>query len=236
MIIMEKRGQVFLLAAIILSLAIFSLVLIYNNYEEKILLEDFPDLSKNYQVEAKKVVSESLISGDSASITEIKLNTFTEDYLNKYARKVDPNIGFIYIFRRTTEQVINGKNKVIMNVKNYLSNKDLPANVYPVYDLGGTINPNPNADTVFSDNSNALVDISMGSDEFIFKKTIPVRLNNFGDYSGYELPIGANELKLEIGGIFYNMDLNGNELQIIARSQTGTNQSISFPNLEGGSS
>ncbi len=197
---MEKRGQVFLVAGIILALVLFSVSVVYNNYEEKILLEDFPDLSENYEREATKVVNEALLSGSNPAEVSTELDEFTSDYVD-YARERDPNIGFVYVYWDRKEQ-----NYII---RNYLKEGD-PINFE---------NNNGELDTIFPTTENALTDISIETGEFTFKKTIPVKLNNFDeDYSGTTTDL----IKMEIGGIFYPVDaLNPERLQILAKSSSG---------------
>ncbi len=197
---MEKRGQVFLVAGIILALVLFSVSVVYNDYEEKILLEDFPDLSENYEREATKVVNEALLSGSNPAEVSTELDEFTSDYVD-YARERDPNIGFVYVYWDRKEQ-----NYII---RNYLKEGD-PINFE---------NNNGELDTIFPTTENALTDISIETGEFTFKKTIPVKLNNFDeDYSGTTTDL----IKMEIGGIFYPVDaLNPERLQILAKSSSG---------------
>jgi len=203
---MKKRGQIFLVAAVILAFAIFSISLIFNDYEEKILLEDFPDLTKNYQIEAKKIVNEALLSDEPI---EDKLDEFTLDYVN-YARTIDPNIGFVYVYKKVDEA----------KIKNY---GNAPVDVLGTGPTSQTISN----DTVFNRGANALTDISLEVGNISFKKTIPVRLTNFGDYDSADIDApGTGQLQLEIGGFFYPITLKDKGLSIIATSNVLESQRV----------
>lgn len=200
---MRKRGQIFLVAAVLLALVIFSLVSIYNDYQEKIVLEDFPDLSSNYQQELKQLTNEVLLSGQESQVGD-ELESFTNDYVD-YARTIDPNIGFVYVYwdRKT------GTAKVV----NY---GDQPINVIGTQDTG----------TAFTDQSLGIVDISLGSGDMKFKKTVPVRLTQFDEtYNDVEIP--EDTFNLEVGGVFYNIgDLNSKNLQIISKSSSADGETV----------
>jgi hypothetical protein len=91
---MNKKGQFYLIAAILFCLAIFSVTIQFNKLEEKILLDDFKELSENYATEAPKVINTAIEENQDP---KENLDEFTEDFV-AYARRRDPNIVFIYVY------------------------------------------------------------------------------------------------------------------------------------------
>ena len=87
---MHKRGQVFLIAVIILILALFSVVVSYNSIKTYYGLDDFKRLSENYQAEYPKVYNYAVYTG--VNVSEAVEN-FSSLFLQQ-ARETDPN--FIY--------------------------------------------------------------------------------------------------------------------------------------------
>lgn len=199
---MNKRGQFFILGAMIMALALFVLMVRVNTYEEKILLEDFPDLSKNYESESVKVVNDALLN----NLDENKaLSDFTKDYVN-YARTLDPNLGFVYVYyNRTSGEAV---------VSNYLG--DQAVNVYTI---------GSKTDALFGDSSKSINDVSLNIGGIEFKKTIPVNVNNFDPSMTTETFPG--KISLEIAGVFYDVPSSGSgPLTVIARSATSDSKQV----------
>lgn len=102
---MNKRGQIYLVAAIIVCMIAFVLVAKSNYIREQVLLQNFKDISSNYLTESPKVVNgvlenqESDLSSED-KLTKIKeeLSGFTKDFVDNYAKNQDPNVGLIYIY------------------------------------------------------------------------------------------------------------------------------------------
>lgn len=92
---MNKRGQFFILGAIILALALFVLMVKLNTFDETVLIKDFYPLSENYKTESVKVVNDAIAQGG-ATTPNKALDDFTQKYLN-YARTIDPNAGLNHL-------------------------------------------------------------------------------------------------------------------------------------------
>lgn len=90
---MNKRGQIYILAIIIMAIVIFSVVIEYNKIIEKKENIDFYQLSENYIVEAQKVINNAIESGQDPNQA---LSDFTTSYIN-YAKTKDPGIGLVYM-------------------------------------------------------------------------------------------------------------------------------------------
>jgi len=193
---MNKKGQFFLIAAVLFCLAIFSITIHFNKLEERALLEDFQDLSQNYANEAPKVVNSAIEEGKDA---EDNLDKFTEEFLN-YARKKDPNIGFFYVYLDPS----TGK----LITKNFLQTGDT-----------ATIGDK----TVFSENEETINKISLSMNpEEEFSLNVPTKVKNFDEsYTKAIILESVNApVWVEIGGIFYRVNPIGKNLNIIAKTST----------------
>src|SRR3989344_9089003 len=96
---MYKKGQFFIFAAIVISLAVFAVTIQSNRIEERVLAEDFNDLSKNYATEVPKVINDAIKnSPDDPTVRQGMVDTFTDRFL-KYARTIDPNLGMAYVYK-----------------------------------------------------------------------------------------------------------------------------------------
>jgi len=102
---MNKRGQIFIFAAIIIGLVTFLLFTKPNTMNEEILLENFGQISQNYLTEMPKVVDNSIYNEE---LVEKNLEKYTNDFLEKYARReLDPNVGIVYIYSNGTDLIID---------------------------------------------------------------------------------------------------------------------------------
>src|SRR3989344_1476214 len=90
-----KRGQIYLLAALILGLVIFLLVAETNVVKETVIEDDFESLAKNYEIESAKFMNSILERG----ITDIP-NEFLKFTIifSSYAKTKNPEFGIIYAF------------------------------------------------------------------------------------------------------------------------------------------
>jgi len=193
---MNKKGQFFIFVAVILALVIYVVVSQVNRIEEKILLEDFNELSKNYATEAPKQVNDILkgVAGNPTKdpTTEVNdgLGIFTEDFLD-YAKTQDPNIGFVYMYY--------DKNTKQYYVSNYLSSGAIET-------VEGDSIPTGQDETINS--------IKLDIAGQTFKQNVPVELTTFGNLNSGE----SSAPSIKIGGIVYKPDMEGKSLAIISQS------------------
>jgi len=94
---MNKRGQIFLIGAIVFVITIYSLVIPYNTVKTYPTPEGYTQLNENYQTEFPKVMNFAIYNG--TNITSATDN-FTIGFLNE-AKKKDPNFGSFYIYKDT---------------------------------------------------------------------------------------------------------------------------------------
>ena len=107
---MNKRGQIFLIAAIIFAMGIYSVAINYNTIKTYAGLEDYKELSENYQTEYPKVINFAIYNGTNP---EEAAENFTQAYLAQVKGK-DPNFGVFYLFK---------DNQGNLHIVNMLNNK-----------------------------------------------------------------------------------------------------------------
>jgi hypothetical protein len=188
---MDKRGQFFILGAMILMLALFVLVAKVNTYEEKILLEDFPELTSNYKEEAPRVINDALLNNENPTNS---IEGFTESYI-AYARTIDPNLGIVYAYKNP----LNGE----ILIKNY-GNKEINVANNDLY---------PTKEETLNN-----INLDLGGTNF--KTTIPTKLNVYGKGYNEAILKSGEKVIIEIDGILYPMDLIKNDLQIVANDKS----------------
>ena len=112
---MNKKGQVFLIAAIIFIFAVYSVIIKYNTAKEYATLEDYEEITENYQSEFPKVVNKALYKEDET--VESALEKFNKKFLSN-ARQKDPNYGVLYAYKdaRGNLHIVNTLNKKVINI------------------------------------------------------------------------------------------------------------------------
>jgi hypothetical protein len=96
-----KRGQIFILAAVIIVVLLILVTMTYNSYREEIALENFEELSHNYEIEAPKIINDAIEQGADEAVA---LQDFTEEFQD-YAHDTDPNFGILYVFKDSVGNV-----------------------------------------------------------------------------------------------------------------------------------
>ena len=94
-IIMKKRGQVYLIAAIVICLLLFILLSGSNIFKRIFVQDRFSDIAKNYEIESSKYINEIVKSGDDVGIG---LRDFTETFIKRYSNNIDLGVGMLYVF------------------------------------------------------------------------------------------------------------------------------------------
>jgi len=120
---MERRGQIYLLTAIILAFIIFGLVSVVNKAGQESLKSDFEKLSANYEAESAKLVNYLLLKERTPDEIKESFQNFTIQFTS-YAKTKNPKFGLVYAF--------NFKNKLYIG--NYL---DKEINKIECYDSKG---------------------------------------------------------------------------------------------------
>jgi hypothetical protein len=91
---MNKRGEIYILGAIILATILYSLATTINYIKQESLDDDFEKISKNYELESSKLINNLLSQGDE----DIKgsFNSFTALFTS-YSKSQNPSYGLIYV-------------------------------------------------------------------------------------------------------------------------------------------
>jgi len=89
---MYKKGQIYVLVALIMSVIIFGMVSVSNKVEQESVESDFEELSSNYAIESTKLIN-SLLGKD---ITGAFRN-FTRQFTS-YSKTKNPKFEIIYAF------------------------------------------------------------------------------------------------------------------------------------------
>jgi len=144
---MQKRGQMYIVSAIIIGVVIFGLASRSNILEKKDIEDEFDDISENYVFESSEVVNYGINKNyklDKELDKEKNLfklfNDFTSDFL-EYSGKKDEDIGVLYVLSKdgdvTVKNCLKGEkgNKVEHNNSELSSCDD---EVESVFCLSGT--------------------------------------------------------------------------------------------------
>ena len=109
-----KKGQVFLLAAIIIGITLISVSIKYNTVVEYPLVTDYKEISDNYLTEAPKIINYARYNNFEE---KDQLESFTKAY-REQAIKKDPNFGIFYAFRDELGKVhlVNTLNNRVLTI------------------------------------------------------------------------------------------------------------------------
>ena len=93
---MNKRGQVYLFAAVVISIMIFGLTITYNKLEQRRISEDFKRISDNYNLESATFLN-ALIETSILSDLSTKFAEFSAEF-SSYAKSKSPNYELFYVY------------------------------------------------------------------------------------------------------------------------------------------
>jgi hypothetical protein len=93
----DKRGQIFIMIALVLIIFIYLATTGYNSYSEIVALEEFEQLSENYETEAHKVANKAIYEGEDSAGQSKAIQDFTTEY-KEFSNQIDPNFGMAYIY------------------------------------------------------------------------------------------------------------------------------------------
>lgn len=111
---MKKRGQIFILAALILILVIFLLASQSNLVRKKLFSDKFEDVTKNYELEGNKLIN-SVLSTQGDPKTEFKM--FSDSFVG-YSTAQDPSIGTLYVlnYKTSTDVMVYNMNVEVKTI------------------------------------------------------------------------------------------------------------------------
>lgn len=202
-----KKGQVYILAAIILTVIIYGMVTIVNKVSQETLESDFEELSTNYANEGSKLINDVLATGDK----DLVIQTF-KDYTRSftaYAKTKSTDFGLIYAFyytSSTSSPTSTGR----LYVGNYMN---IPMLISYTPD---------SSNSKYVEGCYSNIDASVGYDG--------IRLDTNIDSLGLtecekilppdpEPEASINTVYITIGGYGYRFDINPDELEVIIVSR-----------------
>lgn len=196
----NKKGQFYLIAALIIIAIIASLILNLNF--AKITPEplEFKELSENFEQEALQIIDQGVFNRDSLDTIQENLEAFARKY-TEYTSQKAPKTGFLYVF---------GNNKDI-SVVNYL------------LEGAEVTTKGENSTTLAGGNALTLhrLTFKVGEEKFIRDLEIKAK-----EFEGINFASGEGSLvHLNVGGIPYNIaitkDISFKALTIECKKQEG---------------
>lgn len=110
---MNKRGQLYILAALILLLVIFWVSLKTNMFQQREVSPTFDQLSRNYENELNKLVNTLLTEGATPQELSEEVSELSGDFVYTYAKQKDPDFGLVYVLSNqdivTVENTLNSR-------------------------------------------------------------------------------------------------------------------------------
>ncbi|MBI4153698.1 hypothetical protein HY501_00015 [Candidatus Woesearchaeota archaeon] len=91
---MDKRGQIYILVALVLALVIFGLNTVTNKASQVNLESNFRELSDNYATESVNLVNSLLSNSEDVASSFINFTLL----FTSYAKTINPRFGLIYAF------------------------------------------------------------------------------------------------------------------------------------------
>jgi len=113
---MQKRGQIYLLAALIIGFILFTLVAQSNSVKKTLIEDDFEDLSKNYERESAYFVN-GLLESNAADFAKEFLK-FTVLFTS-FSKTKNPEFGLIYAFLYEKKLYVGNYLDTPITLKNY---------------------------------------------------------------------------------------------------------------------
>jgi len=204
---MNKRGQIYIIAVLILGFILFSLLVQPNFVNKNIIDDDFETLSKNFDVESTRFINEYLKSNNiDSQVLITEFGEFSRDFSN-YARNQNPDFEVIFILRRDGDILIGN----FMDENIQIGNNQ---------DISGCYTPINNPTSVAGSNGNIRLNVCSNSGSI--DATNP---NSYIQIVLYPM----NPLIFYINDIRYSVDihsLNKPEIIIVGQEDKGEQRRV----------
>jgi len=114
---MNKKGQIFLVGAVIIVLALLTVTGKYNSVKEYPVLSDYKDQTDNYLTEYPKVVNNAIYQNLNQ---KNEVTSFSTIFLGQ-ARSKDPNFGVLYSYKDNDGKIhiVNTLTNRVITIKLY---------------------------------------------------------------------------------------------------------------------
>ncbi len=176
---MNKRGQFFIIMAVVIASVVFALSTRVNKFEQEIPVADFAGLANNYIVEVPKLIDYSIYNKQQ-DISLNLLRDFTNNFLS-YARTKNSNLGLVYVYGD------DKNNKTV--IENYL-----PSGSIVVYNTSDN-----NKNQLFPADENIINGVILNISGQEFRHDVPVRLRTFSNEYYSDTTPATEWIKLDIG-------------------------------------
>ncbi|HZX12128.1 MAG TPA: hypothetical protein VFE88_01595 [Candidatus Nanoarchaeia archaeon] len=206
-----KKGQFFIVAAVIVIMVFFTVVAQYNTIKVQVALEDFDELNEQYASEQPIVINEALFGGDSP---EAELARFTDRFMD-YTSERQPEFGGFYAILSPDGSTITIRNFLAGGRSIELSAVDTAGNAVAFPSGESTLRLLSS-----TDESQGTLTLNLGT--FTTRTTVSVPITAYGQISQTDVR-GAEVIVLTIDGqqaVLNRRDLErgGTTGQLIARS------------------
>lgn len=177
-----KRGQFYLIAAIILIAVIVALIMKLNSTEVNPVPLSFTELSDNFEKEAVRIIDNGISQGKSIQDVERELQAFAQQY-SEYATSKSPQIGFLYVYGNSSN----------ITVANFLVNREGRV------DIGGVNTTTIGGGSIVVNR----LTFDIGGEEFV--RDFSVRAQAF---KGINIASGRGDfVNLSVGGVPYYLTI-----------------------------
>ncbi len=102
---MNKRGQIYILVALVLSIVIYSLVQVANYVGQENIESDFDRISSTFEEESAKTINSMIEAGRSEEEISSAFLDFSLRYAT-YARTVNPKFGMLFGYKNSTSVLL----------------------------------------------------------------------------------------------------------------------------------
>ncbi len=196
-----KRGQFYLVAAIIIILILYSLSTKVNVIREQPRFTDFNRIADNYLTEVTKIINYGIYSRI-ADIQASLIAPFTANFI-AYARTRDPNIGLVYVYGDNSKTVIENH---------------LPGDTIVYYNSS---DPLAQSGRRFSSDSESInqVGVTIGGEDFMH--VVPVKLGSFSSNYYSSTLASVDNLRIDVLGVPYLYDRGStdNSFDVVFRTE-----------------
>jgi len=201
---MEKRGQFYILVALVIGVLVFLVVSQTNIFLQEEPSTDIGALSENYILESNKLIN-TLIGAKREDIPNV-LSQATTTFVYEYAKTRDPKFGLVYVFTNEDKAVIENylDAEVVINKGEKLTNPEEKYKIGTIRLSGG-------------------VEIPQGYTYRQIQKEFPALFEISGEKLVSEVNIDeAKALILDIDGVTYYFTVGDTaELNAVARRVEG---------------
>ena len=184
---MNKRGQFYIIAALIIAAIVAGLVAEVNYARRLPKPIKFYDLSKDYEAEVTRIIDRGIYLGKTDEQINEDVANFTKKFLD-YAQEKDPRLQLFYLYG----------NREKINVVNYaVEDAEIRTEKVSESISGG------GAFTV------SKIDITMGGTTFT--RSVKERMEHFEDISA-SIDDPGDEIGVVVAGVAYSFDLKGGDI------------------------